>query len=269
MNKFIFSSILAVWVFVLSPTRVLAQNPTFERAYQDYLYNRTLYDRSFKEYQAARNAYIGNPTLSLKDEAKNKTLSMLRERDQLMVVYFTALRSRITELAGLDAETKSGALTKIDDEVVWYSNHKSSYKDDDQLESLFDKSDEAKVRNEKNTQLVQYEALLDISLGEQQGLRIAQEAIYSDLKNIINERVSLGTLTLSPFDNWFRDIDTTIQSLKSNESEAVSTAKKIYNTYNSGDSYNEALNILSTSLNPLAQLNRFLTEVLTYITNQE
>lgn len=260
---------IATLFFVLNTKTAIAQTLTFDKAYQDYLYTRTVYEQSFKDFEASKNAYLGNPTLSLKDEAKQKTLVMLRNRDQLMATYLTSIRTKISEFTSLDSDIKQSILGKIDTEISWYINHKSNYKDDDQSETLFSKSDEAKTQYENNTTELIREALFDITLGEQQTLRLSQEEVYKNLKDIINVRVGEGILTLTPFNNWFNDIDRTIQTLKDNESKAKLEIQKMYTSSNPSKAYESALGIFTTSIGQLAQFNQFLTEVLAYIKNQE
>src|SRR5512141_2866363 len=66
-----------------------AQTFDFNKAYQDYQYTKTVYDQSYPDYQDARNAYQRNPTLSLKEEARQKTLALLMNRDQILSTYLT------------------------------------------------------------------------------------------------------------------------------------------------------------------------------------
>lgn len=262
--------LLAVLFFAFSTSGVKSQSLPFERAYQDYQYNRSIYDQSYSEYQNAKNAYQANQTLRLKDEAKQKTLTMLRNRDQLLVVYLTALRSNISELPGLDGTTRDAIYTKIDSEVAWYANHKTNYKDDDSAETLFVKSDEAKEKYKKSTLLTIDEALFDITLGKQKTLRQDHEQIYAKLRGLIDSGVASGKLTLNPFSHWLTDIDSTIQILKSNEAKGSTQIQQIYSqTYSPEGAYDTAVVTLSLSMKPLEQLNQFLTEILAYLKNNQ
>jgi hypothetical protein len=264
------ATLIAIFILTIALIPKAHAQTSFEQAYQDYLYTRSVYDQSFSDYQAAKNAYLANMTLSLKDTARDKAFLMLTERDQLMIVYFRALKERVAELSGLSEDNRNSVLEKIDNEMSWYSNHKSAYDKSDQLEKLFEKSDGAKDYFTTKATLTVNEALFTITLGEQQGLRVAHEKIFKTLNDIINEQVEQGILTLSPFDNWFNDINSTIQILKDNESKGSNDIQKIYTqSFNASGAYNEAVNTLSLSNRPLLQLNQFLTEVLTYIKNQQ
>lgn len=247
-----------------------AQTFDYNKAFEDYQYNLTLYRQSFSDYENAKNAYLqGGQTLPLKEAARQKTLAMLKTRNQLLVVYLTALRQKIVEDRGLVFDEKNTLFGKIDQEVAWYLSDKSNYRDSDSLENLFTKNEAVKDRFKKNTSLVVSEVLIYIGVGEQAGLRIDHENIYSTLKSIIDAGVASGKLSLTPFNHWLSDIDATDQLLKDKESAAKAEIQKIYSqSYSPKGNYESSLEILSSSLLPLSQLNEFLTEVLNYIKNQ-
>ncbi len=251
------------------PSTVWAQTFDFNKAYQDYIYTLSVYDQSFSDYEDARDFYKKDKTLTLKEEARKKTLTMLRNRDELERVYLTALRLKIVELKGLKDEEKVNIFAKIDSEAAWYQSHKENYKDGDSLEDLFNKSDEATDRYKNTTQQIIYEALFTVSLGEVTGLRSDHERMYSDLRGIIDTGVNEGKLDINPFNRWFTDIENVISELKDNEQKAKDQIQKIYGqTYSPKSSYDTAIATLSSSVTLLKQLNNFLIEVVNSIKNQ-
>lgn len=260
---------LCTMYFVLSTPH--AQTFDFNRAYQDYQYNLTLYNQAYSDYQDAKNAYLqGGKTLQLQEVARVKTLAMLRERDTLIAVYLTALRLKIVETAGLSTDDKNNIFGKIDLEVKWYQNHLGSYTDGDTLDTLFTKSDEAQTRYTSATTPIIYESLFDVSLGAEIGFREDQETIYSNLKVIISAGVASGKLNINPFNRWYADIDSVITIIKQNETTARTQIQALYGQYYSASgSYNTATDTLSSSLTSLSQLNNFLTEVQTSLKNQQ
>lgn len=256
---------LTFWV-----SKANAQTLTFDRAYQDYQFNTTLYDQAYSDYTDAKNAYLANQTLSLKEDARKKTFLMLVARDQLMVVYLTALRTKISELPGLRQEDKNNVFGKLDGEVNFYTNHKTSYHDSDDLPTLFSNSSQSENQYKDKTSLIVNESLFDISLGQISGIRGSQEQIYSDLRKIIDEGVAGGKLKLDPFNHWLTDIDATDDTLKKIEDKARSQIQLMYTeAYSAQGGYNTSVNTLSTAIKPLSQLNEFLTEVVNYIKNQQ
>jgi hypothetical protein len=265
----VYAIVLSTLYFLLN-TKVHAQALTFERAYRDYQFNLSAYDQAYSDYKDAKNAYLANQTLPLKDEASRKTFTMLVARDQMMVVYLTALRTKISELPGLSSDDKNGIFGKIDAEVNFYTNHKSGYGVNDGLDTLFSKSAQSESQFKDTTSLIVSESLFDISLGQEEGIRITQEQIYDNLKTIINEGVSAGKLTIDPFNHWFTDIDATDTLLKDKEGTSKTQIQTIYSqTYTYAGGYNQAIATLTSSQKSLSQLNEFLTQVVNYIKNQQ
>lgn len=256
---------LTFWV-----SKTSAQTLTFDRAYQDYQYNSTLYDQAYSEYVNAKNTYLANQTLSLKEDARKKTFTMLIARDQLMVVYLTALRAKISELPSLREDDKNSIFGKLDAEVHFYTFHKDRLRGEDDLPTLFANSSQSENQYKEKTSLIVNEALFDISLGQIAGIREDQEKIYSNLKTIINDGVAAKKLTLDPFNHWLTDIDATDTTLKQNEDKARSQIQAMYSqSYSIQGGFNTSINTLNTSIRPLSQLNEFLTEIVNYIKNQQ
>ena len=252
------------------PSTAFAQTFDFAKAYQDYQYTLGVYTQSFTDYQDARDFYLKNPTLTLKEETRKKTLSMLRNRDELMKVYLTALRMKIVETQGLSETDKNNIFGKIDAEVAWYVNHGTNYLDSDPLENLFGKSSESESRYKTNTSPIAYEALFYISLGTEQKLRSDQEDIYKNLRSVIDRDVAAGKYDINPFNRWFTDIESVIQDIKQNETKARAGIQKMYdqNYLRPVSTFNASIDPLNSSIDLLNQLNRFLVEVTTSIQNQ-
>jgi hypothetical protein len=247
-----------------------AQAFDFNKAYQDYQYALTVYQGAYATYQDSRDFYLKNPTLTLKEDARQKTLAMLKDRDQLSSVYLTMLRMKLVETSGLSIDDKNSIFGKIDPEVKWYQTHLVNYQDGDPLETLFSKSDEAQNQYTTNTLPVIYESLFDISLGAQVGIENDMTSIYSNLKDIVNARVAGGKLDINPFNRWFSDIDGTIQTFNQNNDLAKSQIAKISGQYYSvTGSFGTSTDTLAVSLKSLTQLNNFLIEVLTSLKNQQ
>ena len=255
--------------FVLG-TSIRAQSFDFNKAYQDYQYTLSVYNQSYTDYQDARDFYSKNPTLTLKEDARKKTLTMLRDRDELMKVYLTALRMKLVETQGLTVDDKNNIFGKIDTEVAWYESHKTTYLDSDPLENLFGKSDESESRYKTNTSPVAYEALFYISLGTEQGLRSTQEDIYKNLRTIIDQDVAAGKYDINPFNRWFTDIESVVQEIKRSEDKAKSGIQKMHdqNYIQPVSVFNASISPLNSSIDLLTRLNRFLIEVTTSIQNQ-
>lgn len=259
-----------VSLFLLLSTSV-AKAQTFDaaKAYSDYQYQLSVYQQDYSDYQDAKTFYMENPTLQLKEDARQKTLKMLRDRDQLVATYLTAIRMQIVETTGLNDSQKGTIFGKIDSEVAWYQGHIKNYLTSDALTDLFNKSDESKSRYATNTTPIIDEGLFDIGLSQEIGLRQAHQQIYSDLKDYINQQVAAGKLKIDPFNRWLNDTDTVLTELQTNESTGATKIQAVYaQNYNQNSAYNDAIQILMSSIDPLNQLNSYLTEMLTSIQNQ-
>ena len=266
-------SLLICLSVLLSPFAysATAKAQTFDAktAYSDYQYQLSIYQKDYSDFQDAKTFYLSNPTLQLKEDARQKTLKMLKDRDQLMIVYLTALRMQILETTGFDDSQKGAVFGRIDSEVAWYKNHSTNYINSDELIDLFTKSDEIKSRYETNTTPIINESLFAIGLSQEMGLRVAHQQIYSDLKKYIDDQVAKGLLKIDPFNRWLNDTDSVLQLLQKNEVAAATKIQDIYTqSYGVGSIYDNSLQILTSSIDPLNQLNNYLTELLVSIQNQ-
>lgn len=263
--------ILATFLLLFFVFRsTLAQELNSEKAFNDYQYSQQIYTNSSADFEAARDFYIKNETLTLKEDARKKLLKMLRDRDQVELVYVTALRSKIVESKGLSESDKNSIFGLIDREVAWYKSHQLDYKDGDPLEDLFNKSKESESRYKTDSLPIIYESLFLISLGDQVSIRLDNEAEYQGLKTLVSNGVANGKLDMNPFNRWFSDIESVINILKTNEEKAKKQILAIHSeSYSPSSTYNSSVSILEDSVAQLSQLNNFLIEVLTSIRNQQ
>lgn len=256
-------------ILLLFPQKAFAETFDAQKAYSDYQYQLSIYEQDESDFQDAKTFYLANPTLQLKETARQKTLQMLKDRDQLVEVYLTALRMQILETDGFNNDQKNAIYAKIDPEVAWYQNHITNYSDSDTLTDLFNKSSESQSRYKTNTTPIIDEALLDIGLSQEVGLRYAHQQIYTDLKNYINDQVAAGRLKIDPFNMWLNDTDAVLQELQNNETTAATKIQGLY-TQNFGliSVYNDSTQVLLSSVSLLTQLNNYLTEMDTSIQSQ-
>jgi hypothetical protein len=263
-------TIFVLFLFLVKTLPVQAQDFTAQKAFEDYQFQQTLYLTAEAEYEDAKAFYKKNPTLQLREEARKSTLSFLRIRDQLTATYLTALRMKLVETTGLSDEEKGGFFGKIDPEVAWYENHLANYQDADELATLFSKSDEVKARYNSTTRFVAYDVLFFISLSEQLGIKHDHQVVYADLKNFINDRIAEGRLRIDPFNRWLNDTDAVLIVLNQNEALARTKIATLYSRRNiaPNTTYNSSVQILTTTMKPISQLNNYLMELLKTIEGQ-
>lgn len=257
---FVFSFLCTMY-YVLGTSR--AQEFNFEKAYQDYIFTQTVYDQAYTAYKEAKNSYLKNPTLTLKEDARKKTHVMLVARDELIRVYLATIRIKLIE-------TKVAVPGDLDSEIEWYKNHKDDYKDSDPLTELFIKSKQAQERHKSNTLKAAYGSLFNITLGEFIDIRTGHEEIYKTTKDKLDKNVSEGKLKVDPFDKWLTDINLVIQNLRDNEEKAKLEINKMYSqNYTSPiTAYNSAVEPFISSISYLISLNNYLTEFSNSLSNQ-
>lgn len=269
MKKSVLTILVLCTLYLVLCTRIHAQTFDATKAYSDYQYQLSIYQKDYSDFEDAKTFYQANPTLQLKEEARKITQKMLRDRDGLMAVYLTALRLAIVDSTGFNLDQKNAIYGKIDTEIDWYKNHIENYKDSDELVDLFNKSDESKSRYDTISTPIIKESLFDIGLSQQIGIRLEHQKVYSDLKNYINEQVVLGKLKIDPFNRWLNDTDSVLQLLQKNEVEGATKIQTLYTqNYGINSISDTATQILTSSIKPLSQLNSYLTEMRTSIQNQ-
>lgn len=266
----LFALLILLTAVIFAPIRSHAQEFNAQKAFQDYQFQLTAYGEAEARYEEAKGFYLKNPTLQIREDARQKTLAFLKVRDQLLATYLTAVRMQLAETRGLSEEEKGGTFGKIDPEVAWYQNHLKSYQDGDELATLFSKSDESKNRYNSTTKLIAFEALFNISLSQEIDIRQNHQLVYADLKSYINDQVAAGKLRIDPFNRWLNDTDAVLITLSQNEDTARRKISTLYaKNYDQTKSYNTAIQVLSGSISPLSQLNNYLTELLASIENQQ
>lgn len=263
-------AILAFLFFSLASFRTaFAQEVSFDQAYQDYVQAETGYSRADADYQLTKGFYLKNPTLTLREDARKKTLVALRARDELIKTYLKMLRTKMVSLDRLSTDELATALGRIDPEITWYEAHLNSYQDSDSLEDLFNKSKEAESRYKTATSVVIYDAFFYISLGEVVALRSSHEEVYTSIKETLNQNVSEGKIAADPFDKWLKDIDAVLFSLKINEGLVRKQEEKLFHEgINPANTYPSVVEPFLHSTALLKQLNSYLTEFFTALNTQ-
>jgi hypothetical protein len=247
------------------------QAQTFDsnKAYDDYVFTQTKYEESYRDYETKKDAYLKNPTLTLKEEARVSTINMLKLRDDLHRVYLTAVRTKVNEIRGLTQDEKGGIFTRLDAEVLYYQGHKLTYTGNEPLEEVFKINATVEDHYNKQTLPSIYEALFMISYGQQVGIRQDNQKIYQSLVSFLNQKVADGVLIIDPFNRWILDITGLTDNLQKNENLAKVQIQKIFTeSYNPASKFDTAIGILSQGAPNLLKLNSFVTEFMIAINNQ-
>ena len=249
---------------------VLAQESKFEKSYQDYVFVQSKYTESRSAYQQARDTYEKNGTLSLKENARQKTYQVLINREDLLVVYLTSLKVRLFENSGLNDASKTNLIDKIDNEIKWLNDQKNKYQELDTLEDLFNKSNETKSRYETTTSVIIYDSLFNIVYGDLDLANKDTLSVFNDLKSYIDRGVVEEKLKIDPFDKWFVDIDRLEAEIVKNQNLSVSKIGQLYSQYNNSrrGTFESSLIPIVENIAKTIQLNEYTVELLNAIRAQ-
>ncbi len=234
----------------------------FDRAYQDYIFSLSEYEKLEDTYQLKRSEYLKFQTLSSKTEAENATREMLKKRDEVVITYLTALRTKVVETNGVtDKESK---LNTIDQEVTWYKEHNNKLDEAFGLEDLVAKSNEVQTRY-PDTLIISYNSLTELSIGK----LIALRHPLSNLTNKTKERVEVikgnGDKETEFIQRWVVYAENEITK----SDEKVTSAREVISSIKPRDKqskkrsiYLSAQNRLNESHKHLKEASRFLKEIL-------
>lgn len=249
--------------FFLIGFPVFAQNLTTQKAFNDYLFAQDNYRTSLSSYNLKRDAYLKNPTLSLKEELRLVTFDFLNKRNDYKRTYLTVVRTRATELTGITKDEKEIVFSKIDPEVVWYEKRKNEIKQTDSLEDLLNKSKEEDSRYQTDTLPIIYFSLSNISLSSVIEIKTEHINLYEDLKNEANDLVKLGRADASLFERWYKDINSELAKINDVEKLTRTEIQKIFSAdnYQIKKSYEKVVEKLSPAKLNLLQLNKFISEL--------
>lgn len=264
MKKFLV--ILLISGLALCGSAVLAEEFDYPRAYQDYEYNYSVYQRAHDDYVLAKARYLQYQTLVSEDEAKKVTLSMLQARDEVVKTLLTAIRMRIRENKGLADSEKESLYKSIDPEVKFYEEHKTKLGSAGSLADLARDSDVAKEHYNSITNLVIYSSLVSVSTGKTSHERKQLEKIILDLKIKVVDIKLAGDKDVSFLDRLFIDIENKFLRSRDKEIQARETILSGEKSFkDKTEYYNEAISGIQGSFLYLKEGVSYLKEAVRLI----
>jgi hypothetical protein len=259
MKKIFFGFIL---IFVLLTKASLAQDFTYSKAYADYTFKLSEYQKVHSEYELARDSYLQSKTLAARSQAEKKTRTMLMARDEVVRTYLTAIRLRLVEIGGVFSTEKEPLFAQLDAEVAWYANHQKEVGSASSLEDLFAESSEAKTRFESQTLNIVYESLATISKGKVKTDREGLQGIVDALDAKIVEIRANGDKDTSQIERWMLD---TKSKLVRSEEKIIEAQGEIVDLReeerNKLRVYNEVIFSLEESFQYLKEAVNFMKQV--------
>lgn len=245
---------------------VFAQEFNYERAYQDFSYNFSLYDQIKSSYTSARSEYLQYKTLTAKEKAKGETFKLLQARDEVVKTYLTSLRMKIKEHEGINDKDKESYYLRIDPEFKFFEDHKNVLSSAGSLEDLVEDSDEGRLRYENSTKIAIYTTLIAIASGKNYYFRDEIQKELNGLKSKIAEIRSNGDKDVSSIERSLTDIENKIQRSREKDSEAYAEILALKTTEkDKEETYNLALESVQQSYLYLKEVNTFLLEIVRQI----
>jgi hypothetical protein len=241
----------------------------FEKAYQDYIFNYSEYEKLEDVYQLKRSEYLRYQTLSSKTEAETATRAMLKERDEVVITYLTALRTKIAEMEGIiEKESKFSA---IDDEVNWYKDHKNNLDGATSLEELVAMSDKVKDRY-SDTETISYSSLNELSIGKLVLLRHPLSSLVNKTKDRVEIIKGSGDKETEFVQRWVIDAQNEI----TRSDKKVAMAREVISEIKPNDRMGKKRSIflsaqdrLDESHQHLKEASRYLKEILLEIKTED
>jgi len=199
----VFKIAILLLTFFLLRTPIFAQGDTLDpnRAYNDYLYTYDQYRQAHSQYVVAKQAFLNYQTLTSKNEAYEKTRSMLRLRDEVVRTYLAALRTRLAQETKIINYNQNVLYLKLDSEIYFYKNHSEQLSSISTLEDLLADSSAIQKRYQE-TEVLLYQTLGTIFSDKEAALKedIGQE--IDKIKKKIGQIRLAGNKDTTKAERW-------------------------------------------------------------------
>ena len=253
---------LSLLLFLLLASQLNAQEFNFNKAYDDYLYNYNQYRQANTEYISAKQAHSSYQTLTSKEKAMEKTSNLLKNEDEVIKTYLTALRLKLAETTGISNYEQNVIYLKLDNEVIWYQNHQSKLSSAGSLEDLVKSGEEMKQRYQE-TQILAYQTLGAILAGKQNYQRQQINQQIQLLKEKIGVIRQTGDKQTATVERWLLEAENRLTRSQEKEFEAQQLLTKMKNSDRDKNKiYNQAQSQIEESHQYLKEANRYLREII-------
>lgn len=279
MKKYlaIFPIVLIIF-FLLSLTaynRSYGATP-FDNAYQEYSLEVEEYRNAHDEYVLARSQYLKFRTLTSTNNAKDAAIVMLQARDDVVISYFKAVKEKAAETQGIPDATRDALNIRIDEETIWFSDHRGRSSSAGSLDDIVKDSDEAKKRFESVDSLI-YEVLSDVASGKISRFRERLNESFSSVSTKVGEireeerdEFSFSTRKLELIDRWIFETENRITRSEQKQAEADEKITEFSGEKKkNAPTHNEVLSILGESQQYLKEASLFVKEIIREIKTAE
>ena len=125
----IFASVLLIFlIFTLSfsPAVFSQETVSFENILAEYNLKNEEYKKARSEYLLKRGQYLKFQTLKSEADAYDATLVMLELRDDMVVLYLSAIEKRLADSPDVSDERRAILNSTIAEETAWSNNHRNN-----------------------------------------------------------------------------------------------------------------------------------------------
>lgn len=271
MKRFLITLVICL-SFLAFPVITQAQEEfDYTKAYKDYVFTQDVYQNAHGEYLLARSQYLDAQTLASETKAQEKTVAMLRARDDVVVTYLTVLRMRLLETEGVSDIEKNNLFSRLDSEIAWFQAHKAGIGSAASLNDLVADSEEAAERFTTIQPLI-YEVLGTIPIGRIETLRTSINKILAQIKTKIEEIRANGDHDTTNAERWTIETENKITRSLDKSIEA----QKIVYSFQTLDErdlrkidlnreYNGAITLLQESNQLLRESASYMREIIKQI----
>ena len=116
----------------------------FNKSFQEYRSRIEEYEAAHDDYELARSQYLKFNTLAARTNAQEKTKTMLRARNYVIISYLNLLKTRASENKGIESGDKDKIYTQADEEKGWFEDNNQKISEASSLDDLVDLSGEAR-----------------------------------------------------------------------------------------------------------------------------
>ncbi len=270
-NKNLFGLLVST-MLLFSQRPVIAQEPTadksgtpYETAFKDYQSQITEYQIAHQDYILRRSQYLRFKTLQSQQDARDATVKMMQERDDVVVSYLETIKERLKEAPGVNDIRRNGLNVRIDAEVGWFTDHKGRIPSAGTLDDLVKDNKTAQERFDK-AQPVFYESLSVVTSGKITDYDERLKDLFTKLKDKVNliksedrEDFMLADTQLQNLDRWIFNADNTFLRAEEKQIEGDNLSLTMINQKN------KSTNIYSSVLQKYSESQQFLRESGNYL----
>ena len=194
--------------------------------------------------------------------ALEKTRQMLKNQDEVVKTYLTALRLKLAETSGISDYEQNVLYLKLDSEVSWFAKHQEKVNSAGSLDDLVESASDGQ-KEYQETEILIYETLGAILASKETGLREEINQKIRELKDKVGEIRLKGDKNTALAERWLLEAENRLTRSQEKQFAAQQILSKIKaSDSNKAEDYNQAQFAFEESHQYLKDANSYLKEVL-------